>query len=179
MFMLIYKSYFFQFLSFMNEKLSFLEKLGKVFVHERAFIEGKVELGENVSVWPFAVLRGDEGTIKIGKNTSIQDCCVLHGSVLIGKNVTVGHAAVVHNAKIGSNVLIGMNATILDNAEVEDWVIVAAGSVVKPNSVLESGYLYAGNPAKKKRKLTKADRELIVNSYKEYLKKIKERIHRL
>ena len=163
----------------MNEKLSFLRKFGEAFVHEKAFVEGNVELAENVSIWPFAVLRGDEGIIKIGKNTSIQDCCVLHGSVVIGENVTVGHAAVIHNAKIGSNVLIGMNATILDNAKIGDWVIVAAGSVVKPNSVLESGYLYAGNPAEKKRKLTGADRELIISSYKEYLRKIKERTYGL
>lgn len=159
----------------MNKKLSFLRKYEKAFVHEKAFVEGNVELAENVSVWPFAVLRGDEGIIKIGKNTSIQDCCVLHGNVEIGDNVTVGHAAVIHNAKIGSNVLIGMNSTILDNVRIEDWVVVAAGSVVKPNSVLESGYLYAGNPAEKKRELRQEDKELIINSYKEYLRKIKER----
>ena len=159
----------------MKLPLSRLKKLGKGFVHELAFVEGSITLSENASVWPYAVLRADEGKIIIGKNTSIQDCCVLHGSVKIGDNVTVGHAAVIHNARIGSNVLIGMNSTILDNSKIEDWVIVAAGSVVRPKSLLESGYLYAGSPAEKKRKLTKDDRKLITASYKEYLKKIKER----
>lgn len=159
----------------MRLPLSSLKKLGNAFVHELAFLEGDISLGKNSSIWPFAVLRADEGKIRIGRNTSIQDNCVLHGKVTIGDNVTVGHAAVIHNSKIGSNVLIGMNATILDNSKICDWVIVAAGSVVKPNSVLESGYLYAGNPAEKKRPLDKKQRELIVQAYKEYLKKLKER----
>ncbi|MEM4662497.1 MAG: gamma carbonic anhydrase family protein [Candidatus Diapherotrites archaeon] len=159
----------------MKIPISKLYKVGKAFVHPLAFIEGEISLGVNSSVWPFAVLRADEGKITIGKNTSIQDNCVLHGTVKIGSNVTVGHAAVIHNAKIGSNVLIGMNSTILDNAKIGSWVIVAAGSLVKPNSVLKSGFLYAGVPAEKKRSLTLQDKKLIVDSYKEYLKKIKER----
>jgi len=152
-----------------------LKKFRKAFVHELAFLEGNIVLAENVSIWPFAVLRADEGKITIGKNSNIQDCCVLHGTVKIGDNVTVGHAAVIHNAKIGSNVLIGMNSTILDHAKIGDWVIVAAGSLVKQGSVLESGFLYAGNPAEKKTPLRKEHKQLITRSYKEYLKKIRER----
>lgn len=171
--MLIYKTYYTNFFAIFMEKN--FRKFDKGFVHELAFVEGFVELEENASVWPFAVLRADEGKIKVGKNANIQDCCVLHGSVVIGDNVTVGHAAVIHNATISSNVLIGMNATVLDNTKIEPWVIVAAGSVVKPNSLLKSGYLYAGNPAEQKRPLTQQDRGLIKKSYKEYLKKLKER----
>ncbi|MCX8190413.1 MAG: gamma carbonic anhydrase family protein [Candidatus Diapherotrites archaeon] len=159
----------------MKIQLSKLERVGKAFVHPLAFIEGDVSLGRNSSIWPFAVLRADEGSISIGKNTSIQDNCVLHGKVKIGENVTVGHAAVIHNATIGSNVLIGMNSTILDNAKIGSWSIIAAGSLVKANSLLKGGFLYAGVPAEMKRAITTEDRELIVKSYQEYLKKISER----
>ncbi|MEM4598674.1 MAG: gamma carbonic anhydrase family protein [Candidatus Diapherotrites archaeon] len=159
----------------MKIRLSKLEKFGTAFIHPLAFVEGEVFLGKNSSIWPFAVLRADEGIIRIGKNTSIQDNCVLHGTVKIGSNVTVGHSAVIHNATVGSNVLIGMNSTILNNAKIGSWIIIAAGSLVKPNSALKGGFLYAGVPAEKKRPLTPQDRELIINSYKDYLEKIKER----
>jgi carbonic anhydrase/acetyltransferase-like protein (isoleucine patch superfamily) len=49
------------------------------FVSEAAYIVGDVEIGENSSVWPGAVIRADFGKIIIGNNTSIEDNSVIHG----------------------------------------------------------------------------------------------------
>ena len=146
------------------------------YIHPKAEVVGDVSIGENSSVWAFAVVRGDEGKIKIGNNTSVQEHCVIHGeNVEIGDNVTVGHLAVVHGARIGSNVLIGINAIILDEAEIGDWVIIGAGAVVPPKMKIKSNSLVLGVPAKVVRKLNKEDKNFIVSSYKKYL----ERVQRL
>lgn len=145
--------------------------MAKNYVHKTAIVEGDVVLGENVSVWAYAVLRGDEGTVSVGKNSNIQEHCVLHGSgVKIGENVTVGHGAIIHGATIASNVLVGMHATILDRVRVGPWTIVAAGSVVPPDTRIEGHCVVAGNPARRLRELTEKDKELIVSSYKAYLR---------
>ena len=145
------------------------------YIHSKSNVEGDVELGDGVSVWPFASIRGDEGTIKIGNNTSIQDNVTVHGNVLIGNNVTVGHNAIIHGAKIGNNVLIGMNSTIMDNVEVADWSIIAAGTVIPPNKKIESESLVMGVPGKVVRKLESKDKDFIISSYKNYLEHIKQK----
>lgn len=145
------------------------------FIHDKSNIEGDVKLGDNVSVWLFASIRGDEGKIKIGNNTNVQDNVTIHGKITIGSNVTIGHGAVVHGAKIGNNVLIGMNSTILDGAEIGDWCIIAAGSLVSPNTKVATESLVVGLPGKVIRKLEEKDKELIVAAYKNYLDKIKEK----
>ena len=148
-------------------------RIGKgTFVHEKAVIEGDVEIGDNCSVWPGAVLRGDNGKITIGNNTSIQDNCVLHNEVTIGDNVTVGHAAVVHGCGIADNVIVGMNSTILTGAEIGEWSIIAAGSVIKENQKFPANSLIAGVPAQVKRALTEEDKERITDSWKHYAEKL-------
>jgi carbonic anhydrase/acetyltransferase-like protein (isoleucine patch superfamily) len=143
------------------------------YIHPKAEVVGDVSLGDNSSVWAFAVIRGDEGRISIGKNTSIQEHCVVHGeNVQIGDNVTVGHSAVVHGAKIGSNVLIGIGSIILDGAEIGDWVIVGAGAVVTPGMKIKSNSLALGTPAKVVRELTEDDRKLITNSWEKYAERV-------
>lgn len=142
------------------------------FIHEKSNIEGDVVLGENVSVWAFASIRGDEGRIDIGDNTSVQECVVIHGpGVKIGKNVTIGHGAVLHGCIVGDNVLIGMNATIMNGARIGDWSIVAAGSVVKEGTIVEPHSLVAGVPAIVKRKTTREDEGYICHSCNAYLKR--------
>lgn len=130
-----------------------------VYLAENATIIGEVEIEEGSSVWFGAILRGDVGLIHIGKNTNIQDGCVLHASfgsstVQIGDNVTVGHNAIVHGAKIGNNCLIGMGSVVLDNAEIGENTIIAAGAVVTKNTIVESNSIYAGIPAKKIKELS-------------------------
>jgi carbonic anhydrase/acetyltransferase-like protein (isoleucine patch superfamily) len=144
----------------------------KIFIHPKANLEGKVKLGKNVSVWAFASIRGDEGEIIIGDNSSVQEGVVIHGKTKIGKNVTIGHGAIVHGAKIGNNVLIGANSTILDGVKISDWNIIGAGSLVPPRTKIKPGNLVFGNPAKIIRPLNKKDKNLIIKSYKNYLKKL-------
>jgi carbonic anhydrase/acetyltransferase-like protein (isoleucine patch superfamily) len=153
----------------------------RVHVDETALVIGRVTLADDVSVWPFAVVRGDVNHIEIGARTNIQDGCVLHVvhdgpftpgglPLIIGDDVTVGHKAVLHAASIGSRVLVGMGAIILDGAIVEDEVIVAAGSVVPPGKRLAARGLYLGNPAKRVRELTTRELEQFAYGAANYVK---------
>jgi carbonic anhydrase/acetyltransferase-like protein (isoleucine patch superfamily) len=143
-----------------------------VFVDPTAKVIGQVEIAEDVSIWPMAVLRGDVNYISIGKRTNIQDNSTLHGSpdcefypggypVIIGENVTVGHNVILHGCTIGNLCLIGMGSTILDGAIIEDEVIIGAASLVPPNKTLASGYLYLGSPAKQIRPITEKEKRLL------------------
>ena len=136
-----------------------------VYVHHSASIIGHVNLGENVSVWPCAVIRGDINFIRIGAGSNIQDGAVLHvnhaskydnlGSPLIvGEHVTIGHNVILHGCTINDECLIGMGSIVMDKANVQKHVLVAAGSLVPEGKVLESGYLYMGSPVKQIRALT-------------------------
>jgi len=126
------------------------------FISEAAYIIGDVEIGEDSSVWPGAVIRGDFGSIKIGKNTAIEDNCVIHAGtpstpsyredVTIGDNVHIGHGAVINCHRIGSNVLIGMNSTILHDAEIGDFCIIGAGCLVRQGMKVPDKSFVAGVP---------------------------------
>lgn len=103
------------------------------FISEAAYVVGDVEIGENTSIWPGAVVRGDYGKIIIGRNCSIQDNCVLHTDdfLELGDNVLMTHGAVVHGGRVGSNVLIGVNAVLLEDADVGNYCLVGACAVVR------------------------------------------------
>ena len=105
------------------------------FISEAAYIVGDVEIGENTSVWPGAVIRGDYGKIIIGKECSIQDNCVLHTDdfLELGDKVLMTHGAVVHGGRVGSNVLIGVNAVLLEDANVGSFCLIGACAVVRGN----------------------------------------------
>ena len=144
-------------------------KLGQqVFVDESAVVIGDVVLGDDVSVWPNTVIRGDMHSIKIGDRCSIQDGSILHIThasdynpggypLTLGSDVTVGHMAMLHGCTIGSEVLIGMQAMVMDGAVVQDKVVIGAGTLVPPGKTLESGHLYLGRPAKQVRPLTEKE----------------------
>ncbi len=150
-------------------------RLGQaVFVDPSAVVLGDVVLGDDVSVWPLTVIRGDMHRIRIGNRTSIQDGSVLHIThagpfnpdgfpLLIGDDVTVGHQAMLHGCCIGNRVLVGMGAMVMDGAVVEDDVIIGAGSLVPPGKTLQSGYLYVGRPVQQVRALS--DKELSFFTY--------------
>lgn len=147
----------------------------KNFIHKKANLEGDVELGNNVSVWAFASIRGDEGKIIVGDNCSIQENVVIHGKTIIGDNVTVGHGAIIHGAKIGNNVLVGINSTILDGVQIDDWNIIGAGAVISPNTKVEGGNIVMGFPGKVIRPLNDKDRDFIIKAYQNYLEKIQKK----
>jgi len=144
-------------------------KLGeRVFVDPSSVVLGDVELGDDSSVWPLTVIRGDMNYIRIGKRTNVQDGSVLHithassynpdgYALIIGDEVTIGHRVMLHGCTIGNRVLIGMSTTIMDGAVVEDDVVIGAGSLVPPGKRLESGKLYMGSPAKAVRDLTESE----------------------
>ena len=130
----------------------------RVFVDPSAVVLGDVELGDDCSVWPGTIIRGDMHRIRVGSRVSVQDNAVLHithdsrfnpgGFPLeIGDDVTIAHQAMLHGCSIGSRVMIGMQAMVMDGAVIEDDVILAAGSLVPPGKHLPSGYLYRGRPA--------------------------------
>ncbi len=157
-------------------------KLGeRVFVDPSAVVLGDVELGDDVSVWPLTVIRGDMHRIRVGARTSVQDGSVLHIThasdynpggypLLIGSDVTIGHQAMLHGCTIGDRVLIGMGAMVMDGAVVEDEVIIGAGSLVPPGKTLESGYLYVGRPVKQVRALTEKEISFFTYTAGNYVK---------
>lgn len=147
-----------------NEEPSVLKpKIHKsVFVAEGAKIFGDVEIHEGSNVWFNAVIRGDEGKIKIGKNTNIQDNVVIHSDgrpTEIGDVVTIGHGAILRSCKIGNNVMVGMNCTIMTGVEIGDFSIVGAHSFVGYNKKFLSESLLMGVPAKYIRKISNEEKE--------------------
>jgi carbonic anhydrase/acetyltransferase-like protein (isoleucine patch superfamily) len=146
-----------------------------------SYVLGDVTIGDDSSVWPGAIVRGDMHTITIGKRTSVQDGAVLHIThasdynpnghpLTIGNDVTIGHQACLHGCTVGSEVLIGIGSTILDGAVVEDQVIIAAGTLVPPGKRLESGFMYMGSPAKQARPLTEKERAYFKYTAGNYVK---------
>ena len=129
-------------------------------VADSAQVMGSVVLGENVSVWFGAVLRGDTEPITIGRNSNVQDLSVLHadaGSPLtIGENVTIGHQVMLHGCTVGDNSLIGIQAVVLNNAKIGRNSIVGAGSVVTEGKEFPDNSLIIGSPAKVVRTLDDA-----------------------
>ena len=124
------------------------------YILKGAVVSGDVELGENVSVWHNAVLRGDSGKITVGENTNIQDLCILHEKNTIGKNCTVGHGAILHGCTVGDGCLIGMGAIVLNGAVLEEGCLVGAGALVTGKTVAPRGSVLLGSPAKIVKTLT-------------------------
>lgn len=139
-----------------------------------AQILGDVELGEHSSVWMNAVLRGDVHSIRVGSNSNVQDCAVLHGMrnlcpVIVGDWVTIGHNATVHGCVIQDACLIGMGASILNHAVIGEGSIIAAGAVVPEHTVVPPNTLWAGVPARERRRLEPNERETILQYARNYL----------
>lgn len=145
------------------------------FVHKTASIIGKVTLGENVSVFPSAVLRGDIAAITVGDNSNIQDNACLHvnygAPCQIGAGVSIGHGAVVHGSKIGDNVIIGMNAVVMET-EIGPNCIIGAGAVVPAGKSIPAGSLVMGVPGKVVRQLEEDEVNGILQNAREYAKAV-------
>ena len=136
------------------------------YIDPAAVVIGDVVIGEESSVWPMTVVRGDVHHIRIGKRTNIQDGCVLHVMkdqypLLLGDEVTVGHSVTLHGCNIHSHVLIGMGCIILNGAVIGENSIIAAGTLITERTVIPSGSLVMGSPGKVKRELTDEDCESI------------------
>ena len=147
------------------------------FVHAAAVVIGEVTLGALSSVWPTATLRGDDGPIRIGTRTSIQDGTVIHNTeglstTTVGDRVTVGHRVILHGCTVGDDCIIGMGCIILDNAVVEPGCIVGAGALIPPGKRVKAGTVVIGNPMRVLRTCTPADHESIEFSWREYVKRV-------
>ena len=151
------------------------------FVDDTALVLGEVTLGEDSSIWPMTVLRGDVNRIEVGPRSNIQDGTVVHVAhdgpfcpggfpTVIGADVTVGHRAVIHACSVGDRVLVGMGAVIMDGARVGDDSIVGANALVPPGKELAGGYLYVGSPAKPARPLTERELEHLRYSAAHYVR---------
>ena len=142
-------------------------------VADTAQVIGKVVLGENASVWFGAVLRGDNETLTIGRNSNVQDMSVLHsdnGSPLtIGENVTIGHQVMLHGCTVGDNTLIGIQSVILNNARIGRNSIVGAGSVVTEGKEFPDNSLIIGAPAKVVRTLDDGAAAKLLQSAESYV----------
>jgi carbonic anhydrase/acetyltransferase-like protein (isoleucine patch superfamily) len=144
------------------------------YIDPSAQVIGDVILGEQASVWMNAVIRGDVNSIRIGANSNVQDCAVLHGMrhlypVIVGEMVTIGHNATVHGCVLEDAVLVGIGATILNNARIGEGSIIAAGAVIPEQTVIPPNSLVAGVPGKVRRTLGDADRTMILKYAQNYL----------
>jgi carbonic anhydrase/acetyltransferase-like protein (isoleucine patch superfamily) len=121
----------------------------KAWVSEAAYVVGDVEIGDQVTVFPGAVVRGDMGKITIGARTNVQDNAVIYsdGDLDIGENTTIGHAVTIHGRRIGSHSLIGNNSTVSEGSEIGEFSVVAAGAAVAPNTIVPPDSFVAGVPA--------------------------------
>jgi len=146
----------------------------EAYVDPQAAVIGDVTIAAGASVWPFAVLRGDQDNyVTLGRNSNVQDSSVLHvrpgHPCIVGDNVTIGHRAVVHGCRVMHNVLIGIGAVILDGAVIEEGAQIGAGAVVPPGKIVTAGWLFMGVPAKPVRKLDAAELEYILQNARDYL----------
>jgi len=143
------------------------------FVAPDAWIIGDTTIGDNVSIFFNAVLRGDIQSIKVGRGTNLQEHTLVHTShgmspVLIGEDVTVGHRAIIHGCSIGDRCLIGMGATVLDNAEIGEECIIGAHTLVPKGMKIPRRSLVIGTPAKVVRALTEDEIESLGASARGY-----------
>ncbi len=119
----------------------------KTYVDTTAVIIGDVKIGEGASIWPLAVLRGDEGPVVIGEGSNVQDHAIVHVG-RIGENVTIGHAAIVNNATVGDNCIIGMNSSILEHAQIGEECIIGANAVVTAGTIVPPRSVVVGVPGR-------------------------------
>jgi carbonic anhydrase/acetyltransferase-like protein (isoleucine patch superfamily) len=144
------------------------------YVDPQAAVIGDVTIAAGASVWPFAVLRGDQDNyVTLGRNSNVQDNSVLHVTsefpCIVGDNVTIGHRAVVHACRVMNNVRIGIGAVVLDGAVIEEGAQVGAGALVPPGKIVPAGWLVMGVPAKPVRKMDAAELEDILKNARDYI----------
>jgi carbonic anhydrase/acetyltransferase-like protein (isoleucine patch superfamily) len=124
---------------------------GSAYVHPDAVIIGSVTIGPESSVWPNAVLRGDDGEIRIGSRTSIQDCTVLHTTVedptIVGDECVIGHVVHLEGCIVKDRAMVANGAIVLHRSVVGTGAIVAANAVVLYDVDVPPGALAVGAPA--------------------------------
>ncbi|GBU09445.1 hypothetical protein AwWohl_05830 [Gammaproteobacteria bacterium] len=149
-------------------------------IDQSALLIGNITLGDDCSIWPQAVIRGDVNSISIGERTNIQDGSIIHVShsgaispggyaTLIGSDVTIGHGVMLHGCTLSDACLIGMRSTILDGACVSKHSMLGACSLLSPRKLIPEGELWMGNPARFVRKLSDQEIKNIYYSANNYV----------
>ena len=152
----------------------------RVWIDPTAVVIGQATIGDDASIWPGAVLRGDVNYIVIGARTSIQDGSVLHVAsarlagaggipLVVGAECTVGHGVILHACTIGTRCLVGMGAIVMDGAIVGDEVIIGAGSLVPAGRKLAPQTLWIGSPARQARALRQDEMAMLAESAAHYV----------
>ena len=117
-----------------------------------ARIFGKVEIGENASLWPYVVIRAESRFVRIGRFTNVQDHVMVHvgyhSPTVIGDYCSITHRVVLHGCTIGDNCLIGIGATVMEGVEIGENSIVAGHSFVADNTIIPPNSIVMGTPAK-------------------------------
>lgn len=155
----------------------FTPRLGaQVYAHPSAVLIGDVTVGERSSLWPGVVLRGDQGAIRVGAETSIQDGTIIHctgglSTTSVGSRVTVGHRVILHGCTIADDVLVGMGAIVMDNATVGRWSIIGAGALVPAGVTIPERSLVVGIPGRVVRQVTETEMDAAIrHGHLEYLR---------
>lgn len=143
------------------------------FIARGAVVVGDVVVGDDVSVWFGAVIRGDTEAIRIGARSNVQDGTVVHADpdfpTVVGDGVTIGHRAIVHGARIGDGAMIGMGAILLNGVEVGARCLVGAGALLVPGRLYPAGHLVVGSPARAVRSLRGEEIERLAWSADHYV----------
>ncbi|MGP6220752.1 gamma carbonic anhydrase family protein [Caldiplasma sukawensis] len=138
------------------------------YISEKASLIGKIKIGNNSSVFPFASIRAETEPVTIGDGTNIQDNVTIHTDpsypVIIGNHVSIGHNAIIHGSKIGNNCLIGMGAIIMNGCEIGNGSIIGAGTLLLENTKVESNSMFAGVPGKLRKRDPSYEKMAIENA---------------
>jgi carbonic anhydrase/acetyltransferase-like protein (isoleucine patch superfamily) len=148
-------------------------KLGDpVYIDPLGAVIGDVELGDHVSIWSNAVVRGDPCAISIGKWTNIQDNCTVHAGpddvTKIGRYCVVGHGVILHGCTIGDCCMIGMGSIVMNRATLGDGCLVGAGTLITEGKNFPPGSLILGSPGKVVRELNTNEIEAIREAARHY-----------
>ncbi|MEM7189487.1 MAG: gamma carbonic anhydrase family protein [Pseudomonadota bacterium] len=159
----------------LGDKRPTLPDDGSVWIAPGAHVMGDVRLAEGASVWFNATLRGDNEPITIGRNTNIQELCLMHSDpgfpVVLGDDITVGHSAIVHGCTIGDGTLIGMGAVVLNGAKVGKNCLIGANALITEGKEIPDGSMVVGQPGKVIRSLDEAARQRISITAAHYRKR--------
>lgn len=123
----------------------------EAFVHPDAMVIGDVVVGDEATIWPSAVLRGDYGRIEIGARTSIQDGTIIHATheldTIVGSDCVVGHNTHLEGCRIEPHSLVGSGSVVLHRCVVGPHALVGANAVVTNGTRVPPYAMALGVPA--------------------------------
>lgn len=150
------------------------------FIAPTAAVMGDVTLGEDVSIWYNAVVRGDMAPVVIGAQSNIQDGTIVHVDTgvpcMVGERVGVGHRVILHGCTVGNDCLIAMGSVLLNRVTIGSGSVVAAGAVVPEGMQVPANSLVMGVPGRIVRPVDPALAERVAATWKHYVKEA--RAHR-